>query len=105
MKANKANLKSYFTRNKGTIRVAVLILAIALIPIISWVVITIITEEPYFIIIDSDEDFLQWCEKGNGTIMNPYVIAGHRITVPEEWERQIGDDTTPCTLNPLISVN
>ena len=53
-------------------------------------------QEPYFITIDNDDDFEHWCDKGNGTVEYPYIIEGHHITVPENWEGKIGDHTSPC---------
>ena len=53
-------------------------------------------KEPYFISIDSDDDFERWCDIGNGTVENPYIIEGHQIIIPENWESKIGEYTSSC---------
>lgn len=105
MRIDKESIRIYIVRNRATIGVLCFILVTVLIPILSFILIAINIEEPYFIIIDSNEDFQQWCDTGNGTVENPYIIEGHTITVPENWETEFGDHTTTCVNNPLISIS
>ena len=101
----KKNIKTRIINNKRSLRALMLLLSVALIIAIPITIFIMNIETPYFIIIDSDEDFLQWCDKGNGTVENPYIIAGHTITVPENYETTFGDHTTPCTPYALISIS
>lgn len=101
----KENTKNFFRRNKTSLRALAILLSIAMIIAIPITVFVLNIETPYFIIIDSDEDFLQWSVRGNGTIENPYVIAGHKITVPEDYETQRNGDITTCTPDALIRIS
>lgn len=87
-------------REKGPIkisRIIILIVIIGSVIAIPSVLFFVFHEEPYFIVIESDDDFERWCDIGNGTLNNPYIIEGHQITVPENWETMNGDYISPCS--------
>ncbi|MFX0017465.1 MAG: NosD domain-containing protein [Candidatus Hermodarchaeota archaeon] len=62
----------------------------------------LLDEEPYFITIKNDEDLEFWSNSGDGTKESPYIIEGHRITIPKN-DPDVYD--VPCfPENSVISI-
>lgn len=102
--SERANVQKFVKKHWVTIYLVISLGIIASAITVPFVIYFTTYKEPYFITIDSDDDFERWCDKGNGTVENPYIIEGHQITVPEYWEKKIGDYSSTCTPG-LISIS